>query len=478
MQAYLAAVNTDGETAAEAFRNDHIARAFAESVPRVPFVGYFTNQRRVMGGLDLVELRVRNGRTAELLLRDRLYGALHGLELGFEETPEARVTTFEPGPAPLWAPKPKAHLTAGDVGAQARGLMDRGCRAGVFSGAVLVAKGDEVLFEAACGQANRRYGVANTSRTRLNLGSMNKMFTAIAVMQLVETGQVSLDDPLSKYADESWLPAEIGKTITIRHLLRHTSGLGSFLGRDFEKTSRRLYREVADYKPLVRGETPAFPPGTQFKYSDTGMLLLGVVIEQASGETYFDYARAHIFGPAAMKDTDSWPMDEPTPDLAMGYGWAPRAPLGWRENTMAHVFRGTSAGGGYSTVGDLHRFARAAERPASLTAFRRGPLGRQPAEQLWRRLHGQRIGRGQDRRTQRHLLRDQQPARDLRREGLHRRHPRQPGLRRARIGRCHSGCDRRGEVAPYLPPARMKARMSVESLVRSASRTYIMWPAS
>lgn len=359
VQAYLAAVNTDGETAAGAFRDKHIAKAFAESVPRAPFVGYFTNQRRVMGGLDLVELRMKDEHSAELLLRDRLYGALHGVVLSFDETAEARVTTFEPGPAPLWAAKAKAHLTAGDVGAQTRALVDLGCRAGVFSGAVLVAKGDEVLSEAACGQANRRYGVANTPRTRLNLGSMNKMFTAVAVMQLVETGQVSLDDPLSKYADESWLPAEIAKAITIRHLLTHTSGLGSFLGSDFEKTSRRLYREVADYRPLVRGETPAFPPGTQFKYSDTGMLLLGVVIEQASGETYFNYVRGHIFGPAAMKDTDSWPMDEPTPDLAMGYGWAPRAPLGWRENTMAHVFRGMPAGGGYSTVGDLHRFARA-----------------------------------------------------------------------------------------------------------------------
>lgn len=104
------------------------------------------------------------------------------------------------------------------------------------------------------------------------------------------------------------------------------------------------------------------------------MLLLGHVIEAASGESYFDYVREHIFEPAGMSDTDSWPMDEPQPDLAIGYAWAPDGPFGWRENTFEHVFRGTPAGGGYSTVGDLHRFARALETDTLISAGSRSWL--------------------------------------------------------------------------------------------------------
>jgi len=271
----------------------------------------------------------------------------------------------------LWASTPKRVLAPREVGVRAARLVERGCEAGVFSGAVLVARGRDVLVETACGQANRRYGVRNSANTRFNLGSMNKMFTAVAVMQLVESGRVSLDDPLSKYADASWLAPDVSGKITIRHLLAHTSGLGSFLNKEFDKSSRRLFRNLDDYKPLVRGETPAFEPGTKFRYSNTGMLLLGVVVEQASGKTYFDYVQAHIFDPAGMTASGSWPMDEPVPDLAMGYIWAPGTAYGWRENTLAHVFRGSPAGGGYSTVGDLHRFATALQagrllRPGSV----------------------------------------------------------------------------------------------------------------
>jgi len=359
VKAYLAAVNGEGEIAADTFRNGHTAKVLIDSVPRGAFVGFFTNQHRVLGGVDLISLRMVDRGRAEALLRGRLYGALLGLTLSFEDTPEQRVTDFDPGPAPAWAPRPKPVLTAAEVGVRTLALAARGCRAGVFSGAILVAKGPEVLAETACGQANRRYGVANTVQTKLNLGSMNKMFTAVAVMQLAEAGRLSLDDPLGKYADESWLPAELSRRITIRQLLSHTSGLGSFLGPEFRKSSPLRFRDIADYKLLVRGETPAFEPGSDFKYSDTGMLLLGQVIERASGEDYFDYVRAHVFRPAGMTDTDSWPMDQPVADLAMGYGWAPQSPLGWRENTLGYVYRGGPAGGGFSTVSDLHRFALA-----------------------------------------------------------------------------------------------------------------------
>lgn len=359
VQAYIAAINAVDDVAADTFRNDHAATALQVGVARNNFVGFFTNQHRVQGGVDLVSLRMVAPDRAEAMLRGRLYGALAGLTMSFEPAPEQRVTDFDPTPAPAWTPKSKPTLTPREVGTQALALIRRGCRSGVFSGAVLVAQGDKVVAETACGQANRRYSVSNSTETRFNLGSMDKMFTAIAILQLAESGRISLDDPLSKYADDTWLPIEISGRITLRHLLSHTSGLGSFLGAEFAKSSPQQFRELGDYKPLVRGDRPTFEPGAGYRYSNTGMLLLGVVIEAASGESYFDFVRSHIFKPAGMADTGSWPLEDPVANVAMGYGWAPRSPLGWRENTQSYVYRGGPAGGGFSTVGDLHRFARA-----------------------------------------------------------------------------------------------------------------------
>jgi CubicO group peptidase (beta-lactamase class C family) len=307
-----------------------------------------------------VAFRAEGAGKVEAVVRDKLFGALHGLSFTLEATGARRIIDFEPVPAPAWGrPSGEAKLTDGEVAARSRALIENGCKAEVFSGVALVAHGDTVLVEQACGEANKRYHALNDLETRINLGSANKMFTEIAVMQLVQAGKVSLTDPLSKYADETWLPHAISDKITVGELIGHTSGLGDFFDDGFVKTSRTLYREVSDYKPLVRTETLAFAPGTKFQYSDTGVLMLGVVIEQASGESYFDYVRRHIYAPAGMTRTDCYPMDEPVEDLAMGYIFDSADPYGWRENTFAHVFRGGPAGGCFSTVHDLYRFAQA-----------------------------------------------------------------------------------------------------------------------
>ena len=228
-----------------------------------------------------------------------------------------------------------------------------------FSGTVLVARGDEILIEMAIGEASKRFHVDNDIDTKFNLGSMNKMFTSVAVAQLVEKELVSYQDPISKYVDESWLPREITDAVTVLHLLTHTSGLGSYFNHTYMESSRMLFRAVEDYKPLVNGDTLAFEPGERFSYSNTGMLLLGVVIEKAAKQDYFDYIREHIYAPAGMENTDSFEMDQPIENLAIGYGRDPESAQGWRNNLYQHVIKGGPAGGGFSTVRDLHRFALA-----------------------------------------------------------------------------------------------------------------------
>ena len=188
-------------------------------------------------------------------------------------------------------PEPARNRAEQEMVREVASLLDRACDQDTFSGTVLVAKGEEVLFTHACGEASKRFHVPNNIDTKFNLGSMNKMFTSTAVMQLVDRGVLSLSDTLSKFIDESWLPRSVSDQITIHHLLTHTSGLGSYFNQTYWESSRELFRDLGDYKPLIRDERPAFEPGTDYQYSNTGMFLLGVVIESATGTDYFDQIR-------------------------------------------------------------------------------------------------------------------------------------------------------------------------------------------
>jgi CubicO group peptidase (beta-lactamase class C family) len=237
--------------------------------------------------------------------------------------------------------------------------LDRLCGRDLFSGTVMIAKGDDVLLAASCGEASKRFHAPIDMDTKFNLGSMNKMFTAVACMQLVEKGKLSLDEPISKWVDESWLPKEISDKITLSQLLSHTSGLGDYFNETFEQGSRLRWREIDDYKELIYTDTLAFEPGTDWSYSNAGMFVAGVIVAKASGEDYFDYIRENIYEPAGMDNTDSYDMDCPIENLAIGYWKSDDCASGWKNNYFEHVIRGGPAGGGFSTSPDLLAFARA-----------------------------------------------------------------------------------------------------------------------
>jgi CubicO group peptidase (beta-lactamase class C family) len=230
---------------------------------------------------------------------------------------------------------------------------------GVFSGTVLLAKGDKVIFHHAAGMASKRFGVKNTLDTKFNLGSMNKMFTSVAILQLVEKGKLSVNDTLDLFIDESWLPYEVSNKIQIQHLLTHSSGLGSYFTKEYTETSKLLLRSLSDYKNIISKEELQFEPGSHLRYSNTGMFILGLVIEKASGQDYFDYIRENIYLKAGMTNSDSYEMDQPIPNLAIGYSQAPTNITGWENNLFLLGMKGVPAGGGYSTVSDLHKFALA-----------------------------------------------------------------------------------------------------------------------
>ena len=387
IQAVISAMNANAPAAVEAFLKDHCTAAFRDIVPLEEHVGIFRSFYRQTGGIQFHSIRLYTPPRPEtvVIVKDNNFGSWRGISL-YLEGQEQRIAGINLSPARTPTNVEPEVLTTAQFVPELEKLLQRLCDGDVFSGTVLVAKGDEVLFTKACGEASKRFHVANNLETKFNLGSMNKMFTATAVMQLVEQGKVKLDDPISQYVDESWLPKSITDKVTVHHLLTHTSGLGSYFNETYEKSSRELFRKVDDYKPLVQGDTLAFEPGARFRYSNTGMLLLGVVIEKATGQDYFDYIREHIYQPAGMTHTDCYEMDYPVENLAIGYIPDPDSPYKWQNNLYKHVIKGGPAGGGFSTVGDLHRFARALQTGQL--------LNKSSLEKLWTDYAGANYGYG------------------------------------------------------------------------------------
>jgi CubicO group peptidase (beta-lactamase class C family) len=187
------------------------------------------------------------------------------------------------------------------------------------------------------------------------------MFTSIAIAQLVEQSKLSLDDPIAKHLTD-YPNREAATKVTVRHLLTHTSGLADYFNDNFMKASRDRFRTIADYFPLFVKEPLQFEPGTRFRYSNAGFMVLGAIVQRASGMDYFDYVREHIYKPAGMINTDAYELDTDVPNLAVGYirdeEDRPGGPA-VKNNIFLHVIKGGPAGGGYSTVEDLHRFANA-----------------------------------------------------------------------------------------------------------------------
>jgi CubicO group peptidase (beta-lactamase class C family) len=362
IQALIDTLNSGDEARVRKFFSIEVGERFRTMVPLDEHVGVFLGLKRETGGVDFFGIRTyvpeRPGETV-VIVKDRILEDWQGIVVRFGKGPDYLIEGlgFSPARPPKSVQEPP--LTQEELLKEIKAFMAKLADKQLFSGTLLVAKGEKELLAMAAGEASKAFHVPNNIDTKFNLGSMNKMFTSTAVVQLAEKGKLSLDDPIGKYIDESWLPKDVTAKITIRHLLTHSSGLGSYFNETYIKSSRALFRKLDDYKPLIKEDRPAFEPGKKFQYSNTGMFLLGVVIEKVTGEDYFSYIRKVIYEPAGMTNTDCYEMDTPVENLAIGYSPDPKSPNGWRNNLYTHVIKGGPAGGGFSTVKDLHRFALA-----------------------------------------------------------------------------------------------------------------------
>ena len=255
---------------------------------------------------------------------------------------------------------PNKKLVEAELIAEIKKHVKASADADRFSGVVLVGKRDRIIVHQAYGLAERSFKVPNNLETKFNLGSMNKMFTSIAIAQLSEQGKLSFNDSLAKVLPE-YPNQATAKQITIHHLLTHTSGLGDIFKPELRE-HRERYLKPSDYFPLFANEPLAFTPGSRWAYSNAGFVVLGAVIEKISGQSYFDYVRQHIYRPAGMPNSDSWELTEVVPNLAVGYLRGEDDPFGIQERRSNIAFlpwKGSPAGGGYSTARDLFAFAQA-----------------------------------------------------------------------------------------------------------------------
>jgi len=239
-------------------------------------------------------------------------------------------------------------------------FLQRAAAADEFSGAVLLARNDQIVFSKAYGLANKDNKTPNAIDTKFNIGSMSKMFTAVAVAQLAERGKLSFTDSVGKLLPE-YPNKDVAAKVTVHHLLTHTSGMGSYHNDAYFANLEKM-RTVRDLLPLYVNEQLDFEPGASWQYSNSGYALLGLIIEKVSGQDYFDYVKEHIFKPAGMVNTDSYEIDKSVSNLALGYTkmrfTGGTDPSGARRPNRRPA-KGSPAGGGYSTVEDMLKFSLA-----------------------------------------------------------------------------------------------------------------------
>jgi CubicO group peptidase (beta-lactamase class C family) len=244
-----------------------------------------------------------------------------------------------------------------------------------FSGVVDVRCDGEVLYRSAFGEASPRWGVANTLDTRFDVASISKLFTSVAVLQLVAAGRLDLDASIHEYADLAG--TSIAPAVTLRHLLTHTSGIADIGDDDEDESYAAVFRRVpchtvttlGDFLTLFAGKPPLFTPGSESSYCNAGYIVAGLAVERASGRDFREYVETEVLGRAAMTRSGYFDKRYAIGDLAEGFDPTDDGRL--EQNIYAYPPQGAADGGAFCTAGDLHAFLAALRGaqllPADLT---------------------------------------------------------------------------------------------------------------
>jgi CubicO group peptidase (beta-lactamase class C family) len=368
----LRVLNSSDRAAARQFALTSFSERFLRETPADEVVAFFQKANEQSGGLEIARvLTPEMPGEANLLLRTRKGNHFVRL-VAFGK--EGKLTDFFPLPATdpegdISGDWPRGKVSRGRI----RHELERHARFAasrdLFSGVVLVAEDKRVLFHRAYGMGEQAFQSANRLDTKFNLASLDKMFTGIAIGQLVAAGKMSFSDKLSALLPD-YPNRAVADKVTVHQLLTHTSGMGDALKPEMRE-KKKQFRAPRDYFRLFVYDPLSFEPGSSWRYSNAGYIVLGVIIEKVSGQSYFDYVREHVFMPAGMTNTGYFELDEVVPNLAIGYARFDDDALGIgprRNNGVFAGYKGSSAGGGYSTAPDLLRFACALREHRLLTS--------------------------------------------------------------------------------------------------------------
>lgn len=237
------------------------------------------------------------------------------------------------------------------LGAATKKLASELASAGKFSGSVFLATGDKVLVNDAWGDADRKAKVANTAETAFDIGSVGKLFTQVAILQLAEAGKLTLDEPFGKYLPDYPNPEIAGK-VTIRQLMLNSGGIPDVFEQVGAENKFGTKRQLQDFVPLFASKPLEFEPGSSNRYSSSGYIILGLVVEALSGKDYFSYVKEKILDPAGMTHSGFYDRAHLPAGVARSYD-------GDRDVTDEHPPRGTSAGGLQASAADLFHLVQA-----------------------------------------------------------------------------------------------------------------------
>lgn len=374
LAAFLNALNSGKREIIRAFVAEHM-----ESPPNAPgFVEETTNRYldlyRQTNGFTIRKVIESTAVSIKVAVQAKSTGAWMNLSLFIQAQAPEYTVAVSPyhivgmGLGNIAAPLkflPGEKLSNHQIQERIRALMNTLVAADAFSGTVLIAHNGKPIFAKAYGLASRAWGIPNRMDTRFHLASITKMFTAVAVAQLVEQKKLAYTSTIGEILPD-YPNKEVASKVTIHHLLSHRSGLiGARALIEKSSPSPRI-RTIAELLPKFVNEPLSFPPGQQYDYSNAGFELLGAVIEKVSGQTYYDYVRTHIFQPAGMTHTDFLELDSDPPNLATGYKDGPDRTR--QSNIFDLGVIGTPAGGAYSTGADMVRFHLALTNPILLKA--------------------------------------------------------------------------------------------------------------
>ncbi len=230
-------------------------------------------------------------------------------------------------------------------------LMNEYLKKDLFSGVVLITKDTKPVYFKAFGMADFETKKENTTDTKFDIGSINKDFTAVAILQLAEKGLLNLDDKIGKYLNQ--FPKDVLEKVTIRQLLTHTSGFGDYFMIPGVIPKLPELTTVDKIIATFKEEPLLFEPGTDRQYSNAGFAVLGAVIENISGTNYFDYVDKNILAPLKMNNTYfDYQKIRADKDIPAGYMFSSTG----RKERIDYEKSPSPAGSAFSTAEDLLKF--------------------------------------------------------------------------------------------------------------------------